>query len=341
MISNQPQTINVDLNNTQKQYSIIRQRLSDIAQRTGSHWTTNINNLEIIDNDKIIWGLLFDGMPSHQQWTEIDRRCQILGKKIWFVTDNIVEEDRELRHVKIFSFPELMAACRWDDSRPDVETQTSKLYNCFMQRTDSIRQSWLYFLWLHNLLDQGYVSYLLYQLKDFSSLRGPQLFDFIHHEKGLDSLEKFQAAHLALRHLVPFRNFSDSDDLSKYIRDSKYSVILETYAIQDDQQYWCITEKTLRSLQLPCISLIFAQKYSVQKLNNLGFEIDPINEKWDGLEWIQRQQAILDVLLTNPVDREFDSLRRQCQHNRDILRQWQDRYQRDDFFDQLEHSVSR
>jgi hypothetical protein len=208
-----------------------------------------------------------------------------------------------------------------------------------MQRCESVRQSWFYFLWLENLLDSGYVSYLLYQLSNYSNLTGEDLFEFIHYTDGLDSDHNFQQAYNALRSRVPYRNFSENFNLTTYISDSKYSLILETYAVEDDRMQWCFTEKLLRSLQFGAINLIFAQKHTVKILKELGLEVDPVNEQFDSLDWTSRQRKILEILASDELVIDSKIKYNQSMHNRLLLAQWKKNYQRFDFFDNLKESI--
>lgn len=291
-------------------------------------------------NDRVISSLLFDQIPQLDFWNELDKVCHTHGKKIWFVTDNLIDKTKfTFENIRILSFPQLLGMTARTDNQPDVPSSPRRLYNCFMQRCESVRQSWFYFLWLERLLDKGYVSYLLFQLEDYSNSTGVDLFDFIHYNKGLDQLKKFQDAHQALRSQVPYRNFEENFDLITYINDSKYSVILETYAINDDQYQWCFTEKALRSLQSNTINLIFAQKHSTKCLASLGLEVDPINQRWDGDDWVIRQRKILEILKTDGVPFDAKSQKDRCAHNRSLFHSWKKEYQRSDFFDSLVEEI--
>jgi len=291
-------------------------------------------------NDRAISSLLFDQIPHLVFWDELDKVCRTYGKKIWFVTDNLIDKDKyAFENIRILSFPQLLGMTARTDNQFDMSSSPGRLYNCFIQRCESVRQSWFYFLWLEGLLDKGYVSYLLYQLDDYSKLTGVDLFDFIHYNKGLDQLKKFQDAHQTLRSQVPYRNFEENFDLITYINDSKYSVILETYAIDDDRYQWCFTEKVLRSLQSDTINLIFAQKNSTKCLGSLGLEVDPINQRWDSDDWVIRQRKILEILKTDGVPFDAKSQKDRCHHNRSLLQSWKTEYQRSDFFDSLVEEI--
>ena len=115
--------------------------------------------------------------------------------------------------------------------------------------------------------------------------------------------------------------------------DSKYSLILETYALEDDTNRWCFTEKSLRSIQFPTVSLLFLQKHGISKLREFGFEFDSSIDKIDSLPWQQRQQQLLQILIENCVDFDSKTLYNQSQHNRQLLKSWKNAYSNVNFFD--------
>jgi len=343
VMPNQSQVIDKQLKIWTDEVQNIYSRLRTIAGDLSCSFVdfgTFCNYQDSIKNDRVISSLLSDQIPKAEYWKDLDSYCHKHGRRIWFVTDNIIEQEKfSFDHIKILSYPELLGMTASSDVIYDPNPMPSRLYNCFIQRCESVRQSWFYFLWLEKILDQGYVSYLLYQLEDYSKLTGVDLFDFIHYNKGLDQLEKFNTAYQSLRSQVPYKNFPENFDLITYINDSKYSVILETYAIQDDFSQWCFTEKLIRSLQSNTINLLFAQKHSVKKLQELGLEIDEINQQWDHDDWIHRQRKILDILKNDAVQFDAQKQKDRCRHNRDLLQSWKLDYCRSDFFDPLVEDI--
>lgn len=316
----------------------VQQRLLDWCDRNGIGCkiggidATFING---IDYDKIVCIYLFDLIHSYQYFSQIDSVCQQQGKKIWLVTDNVIDYQHfAFRNLKICSFYELLGMTALSDYE-SLRENPSKLFNCFIQRAEAIRQSWFYFLYLNDLLDRGYVTFLLHQKNEFSRLRGLELFDYIHTNFELKSLQKFCKAYDELRSLVPFRNISEDKDLTWYISDSKYSIILETYASEDDYGAWCWTEKLMRSLQTPTINLPFVQKHSMAKLKNLGLEFDNSVLEIDCLDWQSRQQKLLQIVIDDAIIRNTSQISELSRHNFSILNDWKTRYQNNTFFDQL------
>jgi hypothetical protein len=282
-------------------------------------------------HSKIVYMWLFDIIGSFTYWQSISQQCQQLGKQVLVVTDNIVEFE-ELPGIEFFSYPELLGVTASYNDIPAARTP-SKLYNCFMQRVCSVRQSWFYLLYHYDLLDRGYVSLLLKQLVSYSELTGQELFDFIHEKYQLNQLSHFEQAYQALREKVPYRNFPETNNLLPFILDSKYSLVIETYALEDDTQIWCFTEKSLRTLQFPTIPLLFLQKQGLSKLRNLGLEFDTNLAKIDLLPWQDRQQQLLKILVDDQFDFNSNELYNQSQHNRWLLQSWKVAYNKANFFD--------
>lgn len=339
MLSNQSEINSQDQYVWRAERSNIYNRLDTWSKPLGIatyHANFDIDTISEISSDKILVTTLFDLVPSIDQYQQIDKVCQQFGKKIWWLTDNIIDPDHHVfNNIRILSRTKLLGMTAIIGDIPNVNLHPSRLYNCFIQRCESVRQSWFYFLHLNNLLDQGYVSFLLYQLSRYSKLTGVELFDFIHHQRGLASVSKFTQAYQSLRDQVPFQNFNENHNLSSYICDSKYSLILETYAVENNRSQWCFTEKILRSLQLPTINLAFIQQYGARELVKLGLEVDPVMETMDHLEWIPRQQALLDILIHDTIAIDSTIKYNQCKHNQNMLTQWKQAYQKSTFFDDI------
>jgi len=283
--------------------------------------------------EKIVFMWLFDLIGDYNSWQKLNDVCRQFGKILLVITDNIINFD-DLEFVKIFSYPELLGvtantkySCQVTDFAP------KKLYNCFIQRVDSPRQSWFYFLYHHDLLDKGHVSFLLKQLVSYSTLTGKDLFDFIHDKYSLYQLPHFELAYQKLKNQVPYRNFDEDHNLLPLILDSKYSLILETYATEDNCNQWCFTEKLLRSLQFPTFNLPFIQQGGITVLQSLGFKLNLHLDHIDMLTWQERQQKLLQILIDDTVDYDKNMLYNISKHNQELLQSWKTQYQKSDFFD--------
>lgn len=318
----------------------IHSKLIDFCQRNNLDCLFKIDQprIQASKKSRMVYVQITDLIPSLDLWQQYNQQCQSLGKIIAVITDNVVPWG-DLSCVKFFSYTQLMALTRiFDDVLPE-QHQPTKLYNCLVQRTESVRLSWFYFLHHLNLLDQGLVSYQFKSLTNYSgNLVGQQLLDFIHNQYEMYNLPHFHQAYLSLRDQVPYKNFEESPtqwDEAPLLLQSKYSIILETYATNDvDKDHaWCYTEKTLRKLQFPNIVLLFVQKHGVQQLKKLGFEFGDHLDALDPLDWQQRQQEILKIVVDNCLDYDYKTLYNQSLHNRSLLKSWRAQYQKNNFFD--------
>lgn len=331
---NQLEIDSVDQHNCRDQRAKLYNHIKEFCDKNKIKFTLNLSptNVQHINSTVIVYMVLSDIIGNYEHWKNINQHCHQHGKKVLVVTDSIIEFNN-LSCIEFFSYPKLLGIHASYSDNIDIVSPPSKLYNCFIQRVCSTRQSWFYFLHHHNLLDKGYVSVLMKQLSDYSNLTGTELFDFIHYKYQLDQLPHFEKAYQELRSIVPYRNFTEIHNLSPLILDSKYSLVLETYALEDDTNRWCFTEKSLRSIQFPTISLLFLQKHGIAKLRALGFEFDSAIDKIDDLPWQQRQQQLLQILVEDSIDFDSKTLYNQSQHNRQLLKSWKTAYNNANFFD--------
>jgi hypothetical protein len=288
--------------------------------------------------DKVVMVRMFDPVFDQKHWEEVNATCKQLGKTCYVLTESLVDFDN-FEFVKIFSYPKLFGITALPDHLDFALPTPSRLYNCFISRVESVRQSWFYLLHTNNLIDQGYVSLLMQQLPSYSSLTGKDLFDHNHQTYQLNQLPDFEMAYRAWRDHVPFRNFEETGDLESLILGSKYSLVLESTATEDDLSVWYFTEKLSRSIQIPCVPLLFVQKHGIQKLKKLGFEIGNYMDHLDPLPWQERQRLLLDILIGDTVDFNPIELYNQSKHNRNLLQSWQREYQSPNFFEDFYNKV--
>lgn len=336
MSFNQPKIDSFDRHHWGDERAILNARVRTFCKSNNilfSH-EISLDSIKSVKQSVIVYMCVFDLIPDYNFWKDINRICQQQGKMLMVITDNVLNFDN-LLCVKFFSYPKLLGITAAYPDNVTVNTPT-KLFNCFIQRVDSVRQSWFYFLHQNNLLDQGYVSLLMQQTTDYSkNLTGVELFDYIHFHYQLNALPHFEQAYQQTRSQIPFRNFEEKNNLPGYILDSKYSVVLETYAINDDQDQWCFTEKSLRAIQFPAIPLLFVQRGGIGVLKSLGFKINHDMDYLDQSDWQQRQQLLLKILVDDSVDFDIELLYNQSQHNRNLLQSWKTEYRRTDFFDEF------
>jgi hypothetical protein len=287
----------------------------------------------IQSSEKFVLLALNEVIPSYEYWKEFNDKCKAQGKKAIIITDNFLSLE-DLECVKFYSNPEMIGVFAVTDSFVTPQRRTKK-YNCFMNRIESSRQSWFYFLHIHGLLDQGYVSFLLTQLSDYSTLTGKELFSYIHKTYQLDQLGHFEKAYQELKDMVPYRNFDPTANLDDLILDSKYSLILESYAANDINDRWSFSEKSFRTLQLPSLPLFFGQPNAVKKLESLGLIIGVDHSEFEHLPWYDRQRELLNILIEDTIDLDETVLYNQCMHNRDVMNNLLLKCQQDDFFDEF------
>lgn len=200
-------------------------------------------------------------------------------------------------------------------------------FNCFINRFDPVRQSWFYFLARENLLDQGYVSFLMTLKEEAKDWPNPMdYFDHVHN----NYLTAFPELYEKVRPRLPFKNFVDTGNLCDTVLSSKFSLVLETYFERTD----CITfsEKIFRALQLPRPWLLFHATGAVKILRDWGFYVfdDVVDHSYDDLDTtetcVPRQQAILNqipklqnlVITQSMLDHWEDKTRSNCK----LLEMW-------------------
>ena len=331
---NQPEINSLDQYAWRGERIIINGRIQEFCRKNQINFifTLSEDSIKNSVSDKIVWMQLFDLIPEYKYWQHLDLICKQSGKVLFVVTDNILKFNN-LDHIKFFSYPELLGVTATYNKLPTISHPPSKLYNCFMQRADPIRQSWFYFLYQNNLLNNGYVSFLLKHLDN--PLTGEALFEHIHYQYSLNQLPHFEHAYQDLKDQIPYRNFDENYNLLPLIQDSKYSLVLETSAVNDDLDQWHFTEKSLRALQFPNILLLFSQKGSIAILKSLGFKFALDLDFIDNLPWQDRQQQLLNLLINDQVDVNKDILYNISLCNRELLQSWKSKYQKIDFFDEF------
>lgn len=330
---NQSEVDSYDQHIWRRQRQLLSEYLSDLCRANKIAFANKWSKINY-KNQKTVFFWPGDLLPDYEFFKQCNDQCAKNGSVLWIFTDNFIDLD-DLNYVKFYSAPCLHALFGSFQDLPVVQKlKPSKLYNCFIQRVDATRQSWFYFLYLRGLLDRGWCSFLLKQLKSFSPLTGIDLFDLIHHKFGMNELPHFQQAYTILRSQVPFRNFEEIFDLTPYINDSKYSLVLETYATSSVSNAWFVGEKAIRALCFPTVPLLFMQTRAVHKLTTLGFEI-PYHDQIDNMIWTDRQQKLLEILEQDSIDFDQKMLYHMCMHNRSVCATLQNQFHHPKFFDEF------
>lgn len=178
---------------------------------------------------------------------------------------------------------------------PIEVTKPTHRFNCFINRMDPIRQSWLYQLVRRGIFDQGLISFNMDVSRlPLSESRLPtdnphEVFEkqFQHY------LQIFSDEHHFVKSQVPFKNFDI--DLDSAIMKTDFSIVLESCFC--DNRLITFSEKIFRCLKLPRPWVLFAMKNSVAYLRDMKFDVldDLVNHSYDSLDCEkERQSAILD-----------------------------------------------
>ena len=96
--------------------------------------------------NKIVYMSLFDIIEDQNYWKNINDICTQNGKFVFVLTDNILKFS-DLTFVKFFSCPEFLGTTVTESCIPIGPITPRRLYNCFMKRIDSVRQTWFYMLY--------------------------------------------------------------------------------------------------------------------------------------------------------------------------------------------------
>ena len=252
--------------------------------------------------------LLVDAVNTAQTWSNL-------------VTDNIVQLD----HIPLY--PEYWGTYSYQSEY--INRAPTRLFNCFMNRVCTTRQSWFYQFVRRNLLHTGNVSFLL----DSRNLpRGKELY-----EANYVGYEIFKDEHELMQDLVPFVNFNG--DLDQAVIDSQFSIVIETYFDWPDTI--AFSEKVFRALQLPRPIVLYSMPGSVKILRDYGFELfdDIVDHSYDSEpDQIKRQVMILDQLCTWK-DRTFTAqylvdFDQRIKRNRDLLKNF-----RSNWPEKLQHAI--
>ena len=244
--------------------------------------------------------LLVDAIDITQSWTNI-------------VTDNIVQ----LAHVPLY--PEYWGTYSYESDY--ISQKPTKLFNCFMNRICSFRQSWFYQFVRRNLLQNGNVSFLL---DSRSPPCGKELY-----ELNFRGNEIFESEHILMQDQVPFINFTN--DIDQVIIDSQFSLVIETYF--DSPGTIAFSEKIFRAIQLPRPILLYSMPGSVKVLKDYGFELfdDIVDHSYDReTNDVKRQVMLLDQLCAwqnrSFTEQNLIDFEQRIKHNKNLLQDLRSRW---------------
>jgi hypothetical protein len=296
-------------------------------------------NLDFLDGpyDKVLVLYTRELMPTQERWADIDIQCADKGKMLYVISD-VWGHMSDLPHIKFFLRPELSGV--WSSFTAPARLSIKKLFSCFVQRVESVRQSWFYFLSALGLLEQGYVSFWFDQLTKQHGATRQEVFENNHFDFGLDQLPHFQLAYQTLKNQVPYCNFQG--DIETLLAESKYSIVLETFATQDSHTAFACNEKTFRELQFGAQPLIFAQPGLLKALAQKGMWIPEYLMPVDQTpQWQARQRLLLDMLSQDTVNLSDHENLQRALHNRNTMQVWRDNYHKPQFFDEIFDQISQ
>lgn len=283
-------------------------------------WAKSAN--QKLSNDAVISVYLVDAADLDHL-----RDISLRYKRVYVISEHTI--NNQCPNVSIYSLPNDFYGAYYI---PKIATDgvIKKDFNCFLNRTDPIRQSWFYLLYSRGLLDRGFVSFNMHQRLDLWYPSGDPLETFDYYHKEL--LSSFDSIKEDVKQMVPYKNFIDEDNLCEIILSTKFSIIVETYFERTDCQLF--TEKTYRAIQLPRPWLLFAATGCVQKLRDMGFDVfdDYVDHSYDlhdtSKTCVNRQEDILSetqrLINLDITTKILDDWQQKALHNRNIMKTWAD-----------------
>jgi hypothetical protein len=251
------------------------------------------------------------------------------------VTNSIISPNPEM----VFQTNNSLYGVYYHPYSLEVPKSPTKKYNCFINRMDPVRQSWLYQLIRRNIFNQGYVSFNM-DISRIPYLNGIDTMTAFE-QQFKNVLSIFKPEHDVIKSQVPYRNFSATGDLTEVILDSEFSIVLETHF--DNNNIITFSEKIFRALQMPQPWVLFAHQHAVRHLKDMGFDVlDDVvpHNMYDGIEFdIDRQVAILDVVQLL-LEKEINSerVKHAANHNQQLMKQFAKTWQ-DDFIECVEKAA--
>ena len=285
-----------------------------------------------IQNHK--WLLISDYLPVNVQHqfgdaisTEAIVHYSTQDKKPMFFTSNVFcNELKEQFDPYIFTCsPSIYSEYYKDYDLLIADQIPTKDFCCFINRMDPSRQGWFYQLIRRKLLPDGFVSFNMEtkRLIEFKDLAPEQVFE----KQYQKYMTIFESEHTIAKSIVPYRNFDKDADLDDVIMQSKFNIVLETYASNNNQIVF--TEKIIRSLRLPRPWLLYGAQNAVALLREWGFDVldDFVDhDRYDCLDFdIDRQTVILDMaqeMQNFDTEKHWDRLKTASDHNLELLKYW-------------------
>jgi hypothetical protein len=295
------------------------------AQTTIHEWSAEISkNFEDVGKKFIVKSFLIDAVDL----THLDSLANRY-QHVYVVTEQDIKNIWP--NVSIHRLPaDFYGAYYIKDT--DLTGEIQHEFNCFMNRTDPIRQSWFYLLYVRGWLDRSYVSFNMHQRSGlwYPSECAKETFDYYHK----NTLSCFDHIKNEVKIKLPFKNFIDHDNLCKVILSTKFSIVIETYFERTDCRV--ISEKIWRAIQMPRPWLLFAATGCVQKLRDMGIDVfdDYVDHSYDLYDTtdkcVERQDAILceaERLMQIEVTSDMiEDWKTRTLRNRKIIQTWHENW---------------
>ena len=294
------------------------QRQWEKSQCIIHEWTKSAN--QKLSNDAVISVYLVDA-ANLDHLRDISSRY----KRVYVISEHTI--NNQWPNVSIYSLPNDFYGAYYI-SKIATNGVIKRDFNCFLNRTDPIRQSWFYLLHSRGLLDHGFVSFNMHQRPGlwYPSDDPFETFDHYH----TDFLSSFDDIKEDIKQIIPYKNFIDEGNLCEIILSTKFSIVVETYFERTDCKVF--SEKTWRAVQLPRPWLLFAATGCVQRLRDMGFDVfdDYVDHSYDlhdtSKTCVSRQEDILkETQRLSKLDitpRILDDWQQKALHNRNIIKTW-------------------
>lgn len=252
------------------------------------------------------------------------------AKKILVTNNHVVPTALDTQYFETLA-PWFYAIYHGEPVIEDIEP--TRALNCLIRRMDPMRQSWLYQLMRHGLLDQGYVSFTMDVSRHHDQREAEQseTAHEIFERQFQQHCQTFAAEHELIKNQVPYRSFDPTWDLDQVVLHSRFSLVLETYFL--DPRMITLSEKTFRCLKLPRPWIVFSTVGTVQHLRDMGLDVmdDIVDHSYDSIDFeIDRQSRLLEIAKDMASWAWTPELLQRCstaaKHNRDLITHWYRNY---------------
>jgi hypothetical protein len=291
----------------------------------GSQWDTSIRNtsMVIIQTGDTDWDKLF--------LDELNDTAVEFNIKFTLISNMVFLGKNNRSNIKLLTIKEFQGMYYNDGIDYKRRELPTKLYNCLIQRTTLSRLHMFSELVRNNLINKGDVSLLGYQVTNDNSTPD----DIIHQ---LNNKFNSQYDDIVNQYSFPYTNFDEPNNLYDLEVNAKYSVVLETHNDDTDTSWVSFTEKTIRNLQIPNISLLVNSVDSMKVLEEQGFQFHPINHVLNRIQDFYAQtEFIIGVL-----EQDMFSLINEpsmALHNQELLKKWYDKAQTQEFYDTIVEQI--